>query len=465
MINRKLLFTLVIATTLSAHSSAQTLKVLPDGTWATDITPDGSLVVGSSSWGGFYWDWKTEPAPTYVPGGYGFVGVSDDGLTMAGNMLDPGGSDDVAAIWTLAGGWVSLGELPFAQSCPSKSKATGISGDGSTIVGLSWDGCSARGFKWTAAAGMQELEHLGATNNNANAISGDGSSIGGYGDGAPGQRSPAVWASDLTGAMLDSAAFGEIYGFNADGSIAVGTQYFGAGWFGAFYSVNGGSPINLGSLNNGTMAGRARGVSEQGEIIVGYDLAGLDTEAWVWTQATGIVGLNALLLSLGITGAPKLQQSTAVSDDGTVVVGGALGSTGFNSNAGFIAEFTSTGTWSDLGHALAGALGDPVLTGGGDLLPFSTVNIALSAALPNGSAWLLIGLSALNAPFKAGVLVPSPDMTLGPLAIDGTGSLSMSSFWPAGVPSGFTSYFQYWIPDAAGVQGFAASNGLGATTP
>ena len=107
----------------------------------------------------------------------------------------------------------------------------------------------------------------------------------------------------------------------------------------------------------------------------------------------------------------------------------------------------------------------PALVGSGELLPFATVELNLSNALPGGQGWLVAGLSALNVPFKGGMLIPNNDAVFGPLAIDGAGDIALSSFWPSGVPSAFTTYFQYWIPDAAGVQGFAASNGVSATTP
>ena len=75
-----------------------------------------------------------------------------------------------------------------------------------------------------------------------------------------------------------------------------------------------------------------------------------------------------------------------------------------------------------------------------------------------------VGLSALNVPFKGGMLGPNPD-ALFPLPIDGAGNILLSTFWDPAIPGAFTTYFQYWIPDAAAINGFAASNGLSATTP
>ncbi len=121
--------------------------------------------------------------------------------------------------------------------------------------------------------------------------------------------------------------------------------------------------------------------------------------------------------------------------------------------------------WSDVGHALAGAAGPPLLAGQGSLTASSPTTITLSGGAPAAPAAVVIGFSALHAPFKGGVLVPMPDALLTGLATDGLGGLSLSALWPTGVPSGFALFLQAWIADGAGPMGFAASNGVRASTP
>ncbi len=119
--------------------------------------------------------------------------------------------------------------------------------------------------------------------------------------------------------------------------------------------------------------------------------------------------------------------------------------------------------WTDLGHATKGTNGEPSLGGSGDLTAGSTVTLKLEQALPFAHTFLIGGMSALCLPVRGGTLLPSPDFFIC-LDCDVNGSFTLAGTWPAGVPAGFTSYFQVWYPDPAAVQGIAASNAVSATT-
>jgi hypothetical protein len=121
--------------------------------------------------------------------------------------------------------------------------------------------------------------------------------------------------------------------------------------------------------------------------------------------------------------------------------------------------------WTDLGNGLAGINGVPILVSDGDLLGGDPASITLTAAAPNASAVLIIGLNAIDLPFKGGVMVPAPDLLLLGLLTTGSGDLVLSGTWPVGLPTGFQVFLQYWISDAIGPSGFSASNGLSATQP
>lgn len=123
--------------------------------------------------------------------------------------------------------------------------------------------------------------------------------------------------------------------------------------------------------------------------------------------------------------------------------------------------------WSDLGGALAGTHGVPTQAGTGSLVVGAPVSLTLGGALENTVAYLVLGVDQLDAPFKGGVLVPdpAPPGAIFALPTGPAGTIGLAGTWPTGLPSGFSTYFQWWIVDPTGPFGFAASNGLSATTP
>jgi hypothetical protein len=159
---------------------------------------------------------------------------------------------------------------------------------------------------------------------------------------------------------------------------------------------------------------------------------------------------------------------TAVALDGDTAAVGAQ-------SVGTVAPFAGSGyaflledtTWVDLGQALAGSLGEPSNAGWGALAAGEPMSLTLAGALPDDTAFLVVGAAALNLPFKAGVLVPDPNPPGFFIALptDGTGGLVVNETWPAGIPSGFTVFIQWWQSDAGAIKGFAASNGVSGTTP
>jgi uncharacterized membrane protein len=452
---------------IAAAAPGQQLVTMPNGSWATDVTPDGEIVAGSYAYvDGFIWRWRVDPAPTIITGGT-IVAISDDGTVAAGNIIDPGVDANVAAIWTQATGWQSLGWLPGALSCPSRSDAYAISGDGSTVVGLSWVGCNARGFRWTAATGMQELQVLGDGNNRCSAISSDGSVLGGFAD-PPGfwDRSPAYWQADTSGTLLAQSPPGEVAGFNSNGSTSVGEFSFpGQVYLRAFVrDASTGAMTNLGALHFNWNSS-AEDISEDGRTVVGFDYISLSRQAWVSTSTDGMISLDDRLTAMGFTDFPPMLVCRAVSDDGSVVVGGAAGVNPFD-GVGFIVELVGPSQqWTDLGNGLAGTNGIPALAGTGPLTAGSTTTVTLSQGKPNSPAAFVVGFSSIYAPFKQGVLVPFPNVLLHVPALAPSGSAELSFAWPDGLPSAFSMYWQVLVSDSAGPAGFALSNALESTTP
>jgi hypothetical protein len=119
-------------------------------------------------------------------------------------------------------------------------------------------------------------------------------------------------------------------------------------------------------------------------------------------------------------------------------------------------------SWRGRGLALPGVWGTPTLSIEGDLDPGAATQWRLSGARPFATAWVVIGVSELLAPFKEGVLLPSPDLVLA-LGTDVEGVLAFPLVWPA-LPAGLQLHVQAWVADPDGPVGFAASNGTTGTT-
>ena len=123
--------------------------------------------------------------------------------------------------------------------------------------------------------------------------------------------------------------------------------------------------------------------------------------------------------------------------------------------------------WSDVGNALAGTNGLPTLSGDGQLLANQPVSISLANALPNSTAFLLVGFAQANVPLLGGILVPDVSTTgiALPLPTGPGGGFALSTGFPSGVPSGTSVVLQFWIQDPGAIFGASASNGLVGLVP
>jgi uncharacterized membrane protein len=305
-----------------------TYEPIPMGLTALDMSPDGRYIVGGADQNGdgfqdgsYIHDCVTN-VTTILPGpGTDATAVSDDGSVILGCMPDPVDGAEVAGMYTVADGWVSLGYLPDALMCPSRSNGYDLSADGTVAVGLSWDGCSGRGFRWTEATGMQELEGLANGSNRATVCSSDGNVIGGFAQGSF-SRTPAMWdGGTLAGTLLDPPdgdVVGEVQGMSDDGSILLGN------WDGDAYMYTDGGGVEIigaGSLI-ATWVGYAFDIADD-DMIVGFDGFTTGRRAWVKPPAeTELVSLTTYVNSHGGTApATGLGVAIRVSKDGTLVVG------------------------------------------------------------------------------------------------------------------------------------------------
>ena len=249
-------------------------------------------------------------------------GVSPDGKVVLGIGKHSGSVYREAFRWTAADGIQGLGYI----SGPSTSENTAFaaSADGSLIVGR--DG--GQGFTWTEVAGMAGLGYVGGWRPGAGSsaldVSADGSVIVGYSTSPSPLPVQAVrWRSDglrslgwLPGGGDHPDKGSKAMAVSADGRIIAGESY------GDFYgkvAVRWVDEVieSLGDLSGGDYPwAQATAVSDDGSVVVGNGSRGdayTCLEAFRWTPALGMQGLG--------TGGFSASYATDVSGDGTIVVG------------------------------------------------------------------------------------------------------------------------------------------------
>jgi uncharacterized membrane protein len=208
---------------------------MPAATPASGVNSSGAVIVGTSrdGWGAPSLAYRrVGNAPLenlgVLPGPYTrsyASGVSGDGTIVVGRSeYNPSSTSLVtqAVRWTPQAGMQGLGRLhPF----DSRSEATAISRDGSTIVGIS----NNHGFVWREATGMQGLPVLPGsptTQSYAYAVSGDGSAVIGASRATDGFYHAVRWSSsgveDL--GLLPGSVSGLPYAVSDDGLIVGGAS-------------------------------------------------------------------------------------------------------------------------------------------------------------------------------------------------------------------------------------------------
>jgi hypothetical protein len=242
-----------------------------------------------------------------------------------------------AGVWTPGSGWLELGS-PHAAGCGADelSSAWDISADGLVVVGMAWDGCAPDAFVWTAAGGFTSLDRIGASapgspnppSNRATVVSDDGAVIAGFAQNGPVDRSPAVWAADGTGFLLDPTqmdAPGEVLSISAGGQTLAGVW----GYDGFVWTSEGGvvmiPRLDI-SLPSDPIYPNA--IAADGRLVFGGIGSAFFTvpTAFVWSADAGTRALADIATAAGVT-LPEgtlLTSVLAASADGTVLIGTAF---------------------------------------------------------------------------------------------------------------------------------------------
>ncbi|WP_174803010.1 hypothetical protein [Martelella limonii] len=319
-------------------------KGLTDMATIGGITADGSAFVGTvyrsyakSIQSGFIWDAANGTRPSadrpasspLVQGqSYTSTDISEDGSVIvgkaSGDLFGTGG----AYRWTEAGGFQALGTLNDGFT----SLATAVSGDGKVVVGYSGGLNNGEGFRWTADNGMQSLGFLPG----GDTIKADQPLSANY-DG-----SVVVGMAMTAGNLQNGFRWTEATGIEAlpslENKLTVATDISWDGSIIAGYSQKGyaaqavrwvnGEIGSLGGLDGApSVLSWAQGISGNGQVIVG-NVSYNGEHGFRWSEDTGMVTVEDWLRASGAEVPANFpgqsiitETADATNEDGSVVVG------------------------------------------------------------------------------------------------------------------------------------------------
>ena len=331
--------------TFNRYPGAPKLLVAPDTGDATDITPDGSIVVGLNAAAREVFRWNLDTNDYEILGGIvsGQAAISDNGSRIAANIRNDRDGILYPAIYE-NGEWTALPTVAGAQPCSNTElgftygSTYDISGDGSTVVGLSYGpaGCysgTTRGFKWTAAGGTVQLPKLDAFDHagRANGVSYDGTVIVGWDDASNGTRRGTQWRNGVASFIKrGNNPVGEAIDVSRDGQYIVGA--INGATTGQAWRYRPSSGVEQLGAFGGQTGGATLGISDDYEVIAGFS-SNINTGALspaIWTSSLGFSNLNQLFASQGVnTAGGLIATSNTVSADGRTITGAMASRYGF----------------------------------------------------------------------------------------------------------------------------------------
>ena len=376
---------------------------------AVDWSADTTVVCGSDSGGAFLWTAATGQVSL---GGDDAVAVSSTGAAVLGNIQDAAGNH-VAGLWSASSGWTNLGGVG-GSSGNTISTANGMSGDGNVATGLAWVNAGTAGaYRWNSTTGMVLLPQAGFGSSRGNAVSEDGSHVGGWEESGSGTRRAAVWDGSLAQTFIlttptDAVGAGEVWGFSENNQYVIGYRQ-GQGFV---WDAAGGMTMT-GTLPSTDMfrTGSARAVSNDGQVVVGWYrvVFPFDVRATIWTPGTGLQELKNVLIAGGATGFPNLRMAAAVSADGSQILAHdgstwGIADLGTGGTTGSFCAGDGTGTACPCGNPGGSGAGCANGTGHGATLSrtgtasasASSVVLEATGLVPNQPGLYFQGVNAIN---------------------------------------------------------------------
>ena len=328
---------IALAQTPSLHWIGTSLRGIDGSSVCSGVSPDGQVAVGR---------FKRADAPYAEEGitwrqGTGMAGLGDlpgdafvreaTAASNAGEVLVGAGLgswDQYHAVYATAAGVVDL-EGP--GEVHTRSIAWDVSADGTVIVGLRDTGPN-RAFRWTAEQGMVLLGEL---ENSATAVSHDGLTVVGATASAHSNQEAFRWRAE-TGMVVLGFFPGEgistAVDTSADGTVVVGhgsrhIAGYTSTFTEAFVWTEEGGMVGLGTLADPptqVLLSEAKGVSADGTVVIGltYTTAG-ERVPFVWDATHGMRSLEDVFVNesgFDLSGC-TLKAAMGISGDGQVIVG------------------------------------------------------------------------------------------------------------------------------------------------
>ena len=326
----------------------QGLGSFPDGRHTTDagmVSADGTAVIatGLQKYGGlgaYFWSLENTnekirlgAIPSSASSFAWTTPTATNGTVVVGKVTTSERKE--AFIWTKADGTKNLGDLPSGEF---ESGANAVSADGTVVAGTGTSDQGKEAFIWTEANGMKSLGDLpgGEFDSTVNDLSADGTVVAGTGTSEQGKEA-FIWTEangmrglgDLAGGEFDST----VVDLSADGTVVVGVGNFetrepGIPGHEAFIWTEADGMVGLGHLSSNLPTSIARAVSDDGSTVVGISfIRSGEWEVFVWDKIRGMRPLKDVLeQEYGLDLSDwSLTEVGDISADGLTIVG-----SGFN---------------------------------------------------------------------------------------------------------------------------------------
>jgi len=406
-------------------------------------------------------------------------GISSDGLTIVGHSESLNGTE--AFRWDSVLGLTPLGDLPGGAF---ESYGIAANLDGSWIVGAASDATGQRPVRWNAAGAIEILGALpgGSGTGQSLGINSDGTVIVGIADGGTDGR-PFYWTA-VTGMVavpnnLPGMVGGRAEGVSDDGTTVVGWGVSPTFQYPFRYTI-GGSMQNLGYVDGGYFSGVSFDCTSDGSVVVGSQFWGsAGVKATYWTAAGGQRLLADVLTNdYGLDlSAWELWVASAITPDGRSIAGYGYW---LGKLRGFVvtlppacpppSNYCTSSTNSAGTMAIMGSTGSTSVVA-------NDFHLTSSGGVPGKYSLFYYGGGVASAPFGNGTRCVASGgagiFRLGPpRQFDASGDISRfvdntaapANAGPGAFSAGSTFNFQLWYRDpAAGGSGFNLSDGLSVT--